>query len=89
MMLTDYIQAAMRQAKYELMENRKFFARIPSCRGLWAEGDTLEACREELQSTLEDWLLLGLQLGHKLPVIEGINLNRKGTPRELAYAKAH
>jgi hypothetical protein len=56
---------------------------------LWAEGDTLEACREELQSTLEDWLLLGLQLGHKLPVIEGINLNRKGTPRELAYAKAH
>jgi predicted RNase H-like HicB family nuclease len=52
--------------------------------GLWAEGPTLEECREELQSTLEDWLLLGLQLGHTLPVIESIDLNRK----ELAHAEA-
>lgn len=88
-MLTDYIQAAMRQAKYELMEGRRFFGSIPSCRGVWAEGDTLEKCRGELQSTLEDWILLGLQLGHKLPVIDGINLNRKATPRQPAYAKAH
>ena len=88
-MLTDYIEAALRQAKYELMENGKFFARVPSCRGVWAEGDTLEECREELQSTLEDWLLLGLQLGHKLPVLNGINLNRKASTREPAHAKAH
>lgn len=84
-MLTQYIQQAMRHAQYELMENGHFFARIPECKGLWAEGPTLEVCREELQSTLEDWLLLGLQLGHRLPVIEGINLNRKSS----AYAKAH
>ena len=84
-MLTDYIQAALRHAKYELMEKGRFYASIPQCRGVWAEGDTLEDCREELQSTLEDWLLLGLQLGHKLPVIEGINLNRK----QSAYAKTH
>jgi len=88
-MLTDYLQAALRQAKYELMENGKFFAHVRSCRGVWAEGDTLEECREELQSTLEDWLLLGLQLGHKLPVIDGINLNRNASTREPAHAKAH
>ena len=76
-MLTEYIQKAMRQAKYELMENGRFFARISGFEGLWAEGRTLEDCREELQITLEDWLLLGLQLGHTLPVIEGIDLNRK------------
>lgn len=52
-------------------------------------GDPLEECREELQSTLEDWLLLGLQLGHKLPVVNGINLNQKASTREPAYAKAH
>jgi predicted RNase H-like HicB family nuclease len=86
-MLTDYIQAAMRKAKYELMENGRFFGRIGPCRGVWAEGETLEGCREELQSTLEDWLLLGLQLGHNLPVVDGINLNRKG--KETAHAKAH
>ena len=67
----------MRHATYELTEGKQFFGRIPECQGLWAEGATLENCREELQSTLEDWLLLGLQLGHKLPVIDGIDLNRK------------
>ena len=88
-MLTDYIQAAMRRAKYELMENGRFFGRIPACRGVWAEGKTLEECREELQATMEDWLLLGLQLGHKPPVIDGINLNRRAAAREPAYAKAN
>ena len=82
-MLTEYIQQAMRRAKYELMENGRFFGRIPQCQGLWAEGTSLEECRDELQSTLEDWLLLGLQLGHTLPVFEGIDLNRK----ELAHAE--
>jgi hypothetical protein len=39
----------------------------------WAESKTLEGCRAELRSTTGDFLLLGLQLGHKLPVIDGIN----------------
>jgi len=75
-MLTRYIQQAMRHARYELMEDGRFFGRIPECQGLWAEAATLEECREELQSALEDWLLLGLQLGHTLPVIDGLDLSR-------------
>ncbi len=81
-MLTEYIQAAMRQAHYELMENGRFFGSIPRCKGAWAEGKTLEQCRTELQSVLEDWILLGLHLRHKLPVVEGLNLNR--TNRRIA-----
>ena len=76
-MLTEYIQHALRHANYELMEDGRFFGRIPECQGFWAEATTLEDCREELQSMLEDWLLLGFQLGHPLPVIDGIDLNRK------------
>jgi predicted RNase H-like HicB family nuclease len=87
-MLTEYIQNAMRLAHYELMENGRFFGAIPGCKGLYAEGKTLEQCREELQSTLEDWLLLGLQLGHNLPVIDGINLNRSNR-RKTAHAQAN
>jgi len=87
-MLTDYIQAAMRQAHYELLENGQFFGSIPSCRGCWAEAPTLEKCRDELQSTLEDWLLLGLQLGHRLPVIDGLNLNRRPA-RKPRHAEAN
>ena len=87
-MLTDYIRAAMRHAHYELMENSRFFGSIPQCKGLWAEGATLEECRKELQSTLEDWLLLGLQLGHRLPVIDGLSLNVRKR-RKAAHAEAH
>ena len=87
-MLTAYIRGAMQNARYELMENGRFFGKIPECRGCWAEAATLEQCREELQSTLEDWLLLGLQLRHKLPVIDGINLNRSAR-RKPTDAQAH
>lgn len=88
-MLTDYIQRAMDKAHYELMENGRYFGSIPGCDGVWAQGRTLESCRHLLQETLEDWLLLGLQLGHKLPVIGGINLNRslsRRGGRSLAHA---
>ncbi len=87
-MLTEYIQGAMRRAHYELTEKGRFFGTIPSCEGLWAEGKTLERWREELQSALEDWLLLGLQMGHQLPVIDGLNLNRSNR-RKSAHAQAH
>lgn len=63
---------AMRLAHYELMENGRFFATIPLLKGLWAEDATLEACREELQSTLEDWIMIKVRLSDKdLPVLNG------------------
>jgi predicted RNase H-like HicB family nuclease len=87
-MLTQYIEKAMRLAHYELMENGRFFGSIPKCKGAWAQGCTLEECREELRAVLEDWVLLGLQLGHRLPVIEGISLNRNHRKTEI-HARAH
>ena len=39
-----------------------------------AEADSLEACREELQEVLEEWILLGVALDHPLPVVDGIEL---------------
>lgn len=77
-MLTDYIREALRLAHYELMENGRFFATIPGLKGLWAEEATLEGCREELQSTLEDWIMIKVRFGDKdLPVLGGIDLNPK------------
>jgi len=52
---------AMRPAHYELTENARFFATIPGLKGIWAEDATLDACREELQSTLQDWIMLKLR----------------------------
>ena len=42
-----------------------------------AFGNTFAECQIELRSTLEDWVLVGLKLGHALPVIAGIDLNQE------------
>ena len=75
-MLSDYIQAAMRHARYDILpEDGTFYGEIPECPGVWANAVTLEECRRELQEVLEDWLVVGFRRGHTLPVIDGINLN--------------
>jgi predicted RNase H-like HicB family nuclease len=47
---------------------------IEGLQGVWAQGDTLETCREELREVLEEWIVLGLKMGHQLPAIDGIAL---------------
>ena len=73
-MLTAYIRAAMRKAIYEILEDGTFYGEIPIAEGVWSNTNTLESCRTELQSVLEGWIILGLQLGHPLPVIDGATL---------------
>ena len=73
--LTDYIQQAMAQAVFEDLGDGTFGGTIPPCWGVIAFGDTVSECRAELQSALEDWMLVGLKLGHPLPVVSGIDLN--------------
>ena len=60
------VRAQMRHAKYELMENRRFYGHIPECQGTWGDGATLEECRDELQSVLEDWLMVAFRFGDPL-----------------------
>jgi predicted RNase H-like HicB family nuclease len=76
-MLTEYMDLAMRKAHYEVMENGHFFGTIAPCRGCWGEGTTLEECRDELRGALECWILVGVRHGDELPVIDGIDLNPK------------
>jgi predicted RNase H-like HicB family nuclease len=76
-MLTEYIQAAMRHATYEILEDDgTFFGRIPGLEGVWANEETLEASREELQSALEDWIVFSLVNGFEVPPVDGIELVR-------------
>jgi hypothetical protein len=41
---------------------------------VWAQADALEARREALREVLEEWIILGLKMGHPLPAIDGISL---------------
>ena len=74
-MLTAYIKAALQKAHYEILQGDEgYFGTIEGLQGVWAQAGTLEACREQLQEVLEEWILLGLKMGHPLPSIDGITL---------------
>lgn len=77
--ISDYINHAMAKAEYDKLEDGAFAGRIPSCKGVIAFGPTLHECEDELRSTLEDWLLVGFKLGHTIPIIDGIDLNKEPT----------
>ena len=75
--LSEYVEQAMAQAVYDKLEDGTFAGRISNCKGVLAFGPTLRQCEEDLRSTLEDWILVGLKLGHPLPVIGEIDLNKE------------
>ena len=75
--LSDYLDRALAQAEYDKLEDGTFFGRIPSCKGVVAFGASLRECEDELRSVLEDWVLVGLKLGHTLPVLDTLDLNGK------------
>lgn len=74
-MLTEYIKAGMCRARYKVLDDGTYFGEIEGVLGVWANEDSLEACREELQSVFEDWILFSLQIGAELPLLGGVSLN--------------
>ena len=77
--LTDYLEQALAMAAYDKLDDGTFAGRIPPCKGVVAFAASLRECEHLLRSTLEDWLLSGLRLGHTLPVLAGIDLNQELT----------
>jgi predicted RNase H-like HicB family nuclease len=74
-MLTEYIQAALKKASYEILpDDSSFYGEIPGFSGVYANADTLEECRNELREVLEDWILLSISRHLPIPVIDGIEL---------------
>ncbi len=77
-MLTKYLQAAMHRAHYEILsDDGTFYGEIPGFQGVYANADTLEACREELEEVLEEWLLFRISRQFSLPSVDGIELTIK------------
>ena len=73
-MLTEYINAAMQRAKYEILEDKTYYGEIPGFKGLYANEATLEECREELLKTLEDWIFLSISKNLPMPKINRMEL---------------
>jgi hypothetical protein len=74
-MLSEYFRAALGLAQYERLEDGTWAGTIPGFAGLLGSGGNRDSCEQDLASALEDWTLLGLQLGHPLPVVGDLDLN--------------
>ena len=74
-MITNYLRAALHQAKYEILpDDESFYSEIPGFEGVNSNAPTLEACREELAEVLEEWVLFRISRNLPLPVVDGIEL---------------
>lgn len=86
--LTAYFEAAMELARYEKLDDGTYSGEVPKLPGVVAFGGTFKECERELRSTLEDWVLVGLRLGHPLPRLAGIDLNKRRHARTASAQKA-
>ena len=82
--LTGYIENALSQAEYDKLEDETFSGRIPSWKRVIAFGKTLRECEDELRSTLEDWVLVGLKSGQPIPVLAEYDLNKEPSNESMA-----
>ncbi len=94
-MLLEYIQAALRHAKYEILpDDGSYYGEVCECNGVYAHAKSLEECREELREVLEEWVLFRVHKNLRLPAIDGIELlikealwtSQKKRPRQASRA---
>ena len=69
-MITEYIEAAMSKAKYEIINDEEpYYGEVPELEGVWATGKTLEECRKNLAEVVDGWIIVRLRKGLPLPPI--------------------
>ncbi len=76
-MISEYIQKALEKAHYKILEDGTWFAEVPVFHGVWANGNTVEDCRNELMEVLEEWLILKIRDGDQIPEIDGTTIRIK------------
>ncbi len=69
-MITEYIEAALSKAKYEIIEDEEpYYGEVSELGGVWAAGKTLEECRHNLAEVIDGWLVVRLKGGLPIPPI--------------------
>ncbi|WP_262382293.1 type II toxin-antitoxin system HicB family antitoxin, partial [Microcystis aeruginosa] len=74
MILLNYCEKALQKAQYKRLNDGTWFAEIEGFQGVWGNGLTVEECRQDLLEVLEEWIILKLQDGDPLPIIDGLEI---------------
>jgi predicted RNase H-like HicB family nuclease len=54
----EFIQTAFQKARFEILsDDGTIYGEVPSCPGVYANADSMEACRNELFEVLGEWVL--------------------------------
>lgn len=78
-MISEYVECGLRKARYDKMEDGTFVAEVPGLRGVIATARTLEKCRDRLAEVIEEWVLVRVARGLKVPALDGIRVGiRRG-----------
>jgi predicted RNase H-like HicB family nuclease len=79
-MITEYIEAALSKAKYELIEDEEpYYGEVPELEGVWATGKTLEECRKNLVEVIDGWIIVRLRKGLPIPPIGAYKIEELST----------
>jgi predicted RNase H-like HicB family nuclease len=69
-MIREYIYAALQKAHYEIIEDDEpYYGEVEGLQGVWAQGSSLEECRDNLADVIDGWLLVRISRGMAIPRI--------------------
>lgn len=66
-MIRQYVEEALKRARYDKLQDGIFCAEVPRLRGVLATGETLEECRNQLAEVVEEWVLIRVAKGLAVP----------------------
>ena len=75
--MTEYCQKAIEKAEYKKLEDGTWYAEVPGFKGVWSNGKSVEGCRKELITVLEEWIILELRDKVPIPEIDGLTVKIK------------
>jgi len=79
-MIRQYVERALRAARYDKLDDGTFYGEVPPLRGVLATGKNLEACRDELAEVVEEWVLIRVAKGLRVPRLGKVSV-RVGSTR--------
>jgi predicted RNase H-like HicB family nuclease len=76
-MISRFVDRALRRARYRQVDGGTFCATVSGLRGVIATGPSLEACRDQLAEVVEEWVLVRVARGLRVPTLDGVTVEVK------------
>jgi predicted RNase H-like HicB family nuclease len=76
-LIRQYVDAALRGARYDKLHDGTYYGEIRRLRGVLATAETLEECRDHLGEVIDEWVLVRVAKGLSVPAIGKIEVKVK------------